>query len=338
MRAFLAILAMARAAIAAAVLMLGVLAMTPAVQAQEKVTIQIDGAAVPYYLPLYVADHYGYFKEQGLEVEFLYANAADILNNIAAGNVQFGFPNGDAVISARANGLPVKVVHSTYQRGIGAVLFKQSSGIKAPADLAGKKVAVTSYGSPNYIQLQVMMSQAGKSIDDVKVEIVGTGAILDALKSDQVDAIVFSMLRYYALKAEGVDVGMIASDDYLPSHGNVLVTSESYLESNKDQVKGFVAALDKALKHIVEGDVAKEVGLVIEKYTPTFAPQKDVVTEIINEVFVKTLWQSEDTKVNGFGYGNIADWQKTIDTAVEYKAIPEKIEAADLVVEKPSGL
>ena len=306
--------------------------------ADEKVTIQIDGAAVPYYLPLYVAQKEGYFKEQSLEVEFLYANAADILNNVAAGNVQFGFPNGDAVISARANGIPVKVVHSTYQRGIGAVLFKTSSGIKTPADLVGKKVAVTSYGSPNYIQLQVMMSQAGRSIDDVKVEIVGTGAILDALKSDQVDAIVFSMLRYYALQAEGVDVGMIASDDYLPSHGNVLVTSDAYLASNLAQVQGFIAALDKALKHIVEGDVEKEVKMAIADYAPTFAPQEQVVTEIIKEVFVKTLWQSADTAAHGFGYGNLEGWQKTIDSAAEYGAIPESFPASDLVVENPSGL
>lgn len=327
-----------KAALAIPLLMLALVAGSIAARADEKVTIQIDGAAVPYYLPLYVAQKEGYFKEQGLEVEFLYANAADILNNVAAGNVQFGFPNGDAVISARANGIPVKVVHSTYQRGIGAVLFKNASGIKSPADLVGKKVAVTSYGSPNYIQLQVMISQVGKSIDDAKVEIVGTGAILDALKSDQVDAIVFSMLRYYALKAEGVDVGMIASDDFLPSHGNVLVTSDDYLASNPKQVKGFIAALDKALKHIVDGDVEKEVKMAIADYAPTFAPQEKVVTEIIKEVFIKTLWQSEDTKKNGFGYGNIAGWQKTIDVAAQYKAIPEAFPASDLVIEKPSDL
>jgi NitT/TauT family transport system substrate-binding protein len=332
------ILDMLKTALAIPLMAMALIAGVATADAEEKVTIQIDGAAVPYYLPLYVAQKEGYFKEQGLDVEFLYANAADILNNVAAGNVQFGFPNGDAVISARANGIPVKVIHSTYQRGIGAVLFKNSSGIKTPADLVGKKVAVTSYGSPNYIQLQVMMSQIGKSIDDVKVEIVGTGAILDALKSDQVDAVVFSMLRYYALKAEGVDVGMIAADDFLPSHGNVLVTSEAYLASNPQQVKGFIAALDKALKHIVEGDVEKEVQMAIKDYAPTFAPQEKVVTEIIKEVFIKTLWQSPDTEKNGFGYGNLASWQKTIDVAAQYKAIPEPFPAADLVVEKPAGL
>ena len=39
------------------------------------------------------------------------------------------------------------------------------------------------------------MESAGLTIDDVQVEIVGTGAILTALTEGQVDAIVFSKLR-----------------------------------------------------------------------------------------------------------------------------------------------
>ncbi|MCC0037441.1 MAG: ABC transporter substrate-binding protein [Brucellaceae bacterium] len=307
-------------------------------QDMKKVTIQIDGAAVPYYLPMFVAAHYGYFKDEGLEVDFLYANAADILNNVAVGNVQFGFPNGDAVIAARANGLPIKVAHTTYQNGIGATLFKTSSGIKGPADLVGKKVAVTSYGSPNYVQLQVMMAQAGHSVDDVKVEIVGGGVILDALKSDQVDAIVFSKLRYYALKAAGVDVGMLPSDDYLPSKGNVLVVSESYLADNSATVAAFIAALNKAIKHIADGDVEKEVTMAVQEYSPSFAGQEKLVSEIISEVFLKTLWQSPDTDAHELGYGNLESWQKTIDTAAEYKVIPSAFDSGDMVVELPSSI
>lgn len=90
----------------------------------QKVSVQIDGAAVPYYAPMYIAKEKGYFKEQGLDVEFYYAAAAEIVKNVATGNVQFGFPNADSVILAKSQGIPVKVVNTTYQHGLGALIFQ----------------------------------------------------------------------------------------------------------------------------------------------------------------------------------------------------------------------
>ena len=82
---------------------------------------------------LYEAQEKGYFAEEGLNVEFYYAAAADIVKNVAAGNVEFGFPNADAVVAAKAQGIPVKVVHTTYQEGLGAIIFGSDSGISTPA-------------------------------------------------------------------------------------------------------------------------------------------------------------------------------------------------------------
>lgn len=130
------------------VAVLAIFAAAPAAIAADAVTMQIDGAAVPFYAPLYAGVEQGFFADQDIEVEFIYAGASDILTNIAAGNVQFGFPNGDAVVAAAANGLPVKVVHTTYQRGIGALLAKSESGIESYGDLKGKTVAVSSLGQP----------------------------------------------------------------------------------------------------------------------------------------------------------------------------------------------
>ena len=155
---------------------------------------------------------------------------------------------------------------------------------------------------------------------------------------DQVDAIVFSMLRYYALQAEGVEVGMLRSDDYLPSKGNVLVVSDDYLGSHGPAVAGFIAALNKGIEHIANGSVQDEVTMAVAGYTPTFAGQEALVSEIISEVFLKSLWQSEDTASHELGYGNLASWQTTIDTAAEYAVIPQSFEAADLVVELPSSI
>lgn len=297
----------------------------------KTVSIQIDGSAVPYYAPLYLAQENGYFAEEGLNVEFYYAAAADIVKNVAAGNVEFGFPNADAVVAAKAQGIPVKVVHTTYQEGLGAIIFGSDSGISTPADLKGKKVAVTSLGSANYFQLQAAMESAGLTIDDVQVEIVGTGAILTALTEGQVDAIVFSKLRTIELNNSGYAASEITCDQFLPSFGNVLVAGDKLVAEDPETVDGFCRALNKAIEYIIDGHVEEAVDMSIEKYAPTFAEKRDVVVQILNDVFVKTLWQSDYTRENGIGASNPEKWQALIDESKEIGNIDETFDASELL-------
>lgn len=302
-------------------------------QAAESVTLQIDGAAVPFYAPIYAAQERGLFAKQGLDVRIVYAAAADILRNVAGNNVQFGFPNGDAVIAAKASGLPVKVVHTTYQRGIGATLFKASKGFRSYADLKGRTLAVTSLGSPNYLQLQVGLKKAGLTLGDVKVEVISTGAIVQALQADQVDAIVFSELRRYNLEADGVAVGMISSNDFLPSFGNVVVTGDRTLKEKPKAVKGFVAALDEALAWVIDGHAEEAIALAIDKHAPTWKGQEAILARSFKESFVPSIWQSPLTKAKGLGAADLAAWQTNIDILAEYKVIERGFKAEDLVVQ-----
>lgn len=319
----------------------GLAACSPADAAKEStapgeltsVTIQIDGAAVPYYAPLYEAEEQGYFEEAGLDVEFTYAEASSVLQNVAAGNVQFGFPNGDSVITAKANGVDVEVVHTTYQQGIGAVLFnKETNPISGPEDLRGKTIAVTDLGSPNYIQLQAMLTSADMSISDVNVVTVGSGSIVAALQNGEVDAIAFSRLRYFALQSAGFPVGQVLSDEYLPSFGNVLVTSPSLRAESPEVVAGFVSALDKGIEYVID-NTEDAVTEVIAKYSDSFAGQEESITQVITDVFVADLWQSEFTEKHGFGYGDLDKWQAAIDAQVSFGLIDESYDASALVVE-----
>ncbi len=294
----------------------------------KTVSIQIDGSAVPYYAPLYLAQENGYFAEEGLNVEFYYAAAADIVKNVAAGNVEFGFPNADAVVAAKAQGIPVKVVHTTYQEGLGAIIFGSDSGISTPADLKGKKVAVTSLGSANYFQLQAAMESAGLTIDDVQVEIVGTGAILTALTEGQVDAIVFSKLRTIELNNSGYAASEITCDQFLPSFGNVLVAGDKLVAEDPETVDGFCRALNKAIEYIIDGHVEEAVDMSIEKYAPTFAEKRDVVVQILNDVFVKTLWQSDYTAEKRNRRVQPEKWQALIDESKEIGNIDETFDAS----------
>lgn len=302
----------------------------------KKITIQIDGTAAPYYAPLYEAKEQGYFAKAGLDVNFTYAQGSDVIKNVAAGNVTLGFPNGDSVITSYGEGVKVKVVHTTYQQGIGALLSRTSEHIDSPADLKGKTIAVTDLGSPNYIQLQAMLKSAGLSMSDVKVRTLGTGVIVDALKNGQVDAIVFSRLRYYALEAAGVDVHQILSDQYLPSFGNVVVASPETVKDDPKMLKAFDDALDKGIQYTIQHPAAA-VDMAVSKYAPSFQGQQKQITTIVTSLFATSLWQSDTTKKDGLGAPNMARWQSAINAQVRFKLISAPFDAADMVV-SPSAL
>lgn len=301
--------------------------------AQDKVVFQIDGNAVPFYAPLYAGVENGFFADENIEVEFLFAGASDILTNIAARNVEFGFPNGDGVIAAVASGLPVVVVHTTYQRGIGALLAKSASGIETYADLKGKTVAVTSLGSPNYLQLQVGLMREGLTVEDVNVEVISSGAIVQTLQNDDVDAIVFSELRKYALEADGYEVNMVLSNDFLPSFGNVVVTHNELLSSNPDLVKRFNNAVTASYEWVMDGNIEAALQISMDQYTPTWADQMSILSTAFEKTFIESVWRSSLTDERGLGAADIEAWQQSVDILAEYGVIASAPKAADFVID-----
>lgn len=299
----------------------------------QKVTLQIEGSAVPYYIPIYMGIELGYFEEEGLEVDYLFGSASDIIRNVAVGNVEFGFPNGEPVITARAQGIPVNVIHTTYQHGLGSTIFLKESGIETPQDLKGKKVAITGYGSPNYVQLQILLKKNGLSLNDIQLEIVGTEAIVPALVNKRVDAICFSMLRTFELRYQGIEVDEFKSDEFLPSFGNVVVTGDKILNENRDLAVRFTRALSRVMAYLSDSENMKEATVMaIAKYAPTYIGREEYMADILSEIYAGYLWQSEDTKAFGFGFGNVEKWQQTIDIMREYDLITTDVNAADFVI------
>lgn len=318
---------------------LGAATLVPAARAAEPetLTLQIDGAAVPYYAPIYVAVEKGWFAQRGLKLDIIYAAASDIMRNLAAGNVALGFPNADATIAARSAGLPVKVVHTTYQRGIGALLALRATNIQSYSDLRGKRIAVTALGSPNYLQLQVGLKKAGLALADIKLEVIATGAIVPALQAGTVDAIVFSELRRYPLEAAGTTLTVLASNDFLPSFGNVVATGEATLARKPALVRAFLDGLDQGLSFVINGGAEEAIALSIAKYAPSFRGQEADLKRSFAEAFIPGIWQSALTRAKGFGAGDLAAWQTAIDTLAEYKVIPRGFPAGEMVVQ-PSDI
>lgn len=299
----------------------------------EKVTIQIEGSAVPYYIPIYMGIELGFFAEEGLEVDYLFGSASDVIRNTAVGNVEFGFPNGEPVITARAQGIPVNVIHTTYQHGLGSTIFLKDSGIQTPQDLKGKRIAITAYGSPNFVQLQVLLQKNGMTLNDIHLEIIGTEAIVPALVNKRVDAICFSMLRTFELAYQGIEVGEFRSDEFLPSFGNVIITGDRLLQERPELAIKFTRAFSRIMAYLSDPENMLEATYIaIAKYSPTYVGREEYMAAILTDIYAGYLWVSEDTQPFGFGFGNIDRWQNTIDIMLEYQTIPTKVNAADFII------
>src|SRR5690554_6151385 len=78
----------------------------------EKVTYLLPAPkTLPSFAPWLIAEHEGYFADEGLEVEFVTGKGGvDVAKQVGAGNAVIGGAIGDTPIIVRANGVPVKAV------------------------------------------------------------------------------------------------------------------------------------------------------------------------------------------------------------------------------------
>src|SRR5919112_2543916 len=91
-----------------------------------------------------VAHFQGYFKDESIDVEVLQMNANVSVAALAAGNIDYNLIL-QSVVTANLRGLPLKVAGILIERPNHKVVVHPS--IQKFADLKGKKIAISSFGS-----------------------------------------------------------------------------------------------------------------------------------------------------------------------------------------------
>jgi NitT/TauT family transport system substrate-binding protein len=178
---------------------------------------------------LFVAQERGYFKQEGLDVEFLPGMVgADSLPALATGRVDaVGGSFGPGNINAVKRGIRVKIVAglSSYKPGwdSGFYLVRKdlidSGKVKDWKDLKGLTLAVAQ-GRPNlgdYITLQVL-KKGGLTLKDANIVEVPFTNIISGLKSGGLDAAHTAEPQSTLAVDNGAAVKWHAASEYLP-HG-----------------------------------------------------------------------------------------------------------------------
>lgn len=153
----------------AAALWLLLLTSGSSVYGAEKLTVLLDWFINPDHAPLFVAYERGYFRDRGLEVEFIApSNPNDPPKLVAAGKADLAVSYQHQHQMQVDQGLPLVRVATLVATPLNSLVVLADGDIRDIGDLKGKTIGY-SVGGFETVLLKVMLEKASLTLDDVKL-------------------------------------------------------------------------------------------------------------------------------------------------------------------------
>ena len=202
----------------------------------------------------------GYFAQEKLDVTIDAGNGSgNAVNRVASGTYQMGFADLAALIEFIGNNptapsKPVGVM-MVYDATPAAVFSLKKTGIRKPADLAGKKMGAPVFDAG---RRAFPIFAKANGLDGAKVAWTAMDPPLreTLLVKGDVDAITgfyfTSLLNLNArgVKDEDIDV-MLYPQHGVALYGNVIIASEQFAREKPEAVRGFLRAFTKAARDVL---------------------------------------------------------------------------------------
>ncbi len=302
-------------------LVAALLSFTSAVWATETVKLaQFGKEKFMLYLPLYVAMEAGYFADEGLDIELVFAGNDDqIFASVASGAVDFGM--GDPVFTAIAQekGYPAKTVAMMITK-LGNTGYTNNPDILLiddPADLAGLRIGSFPNPSTTYILMDELVRTHQDVLKDTEIVQAGMGAQLALLEAGKVDIALDLEPAVSKLEAQGYRIVFNLNEYIEPQVITGLMVRQEMIDQNPDHVQGMVRALQKGLDTI-HNDRIKTLEIA-QKLFPALDP--NIIEKALNRMMAKDVYPSSVVVPDDY-------WQRTLKT---------RLEAGDLQALQPTG-
>ncbi len=215
--------------------------------------------------PLWIAHEAGLFKKNNVGVELLYIPGGSvIIQSIMSGDVKLANMAPPSAIGAWAKGADLTLIASGVDQLLETVVTGPS--VKKPADLKGKKIGVSRYGSLTDMALREALRHY-KLVPDKDVTILQTGGEATrfaALTSGAIDGAMLSGDKKVQAEKLGFHVAIDLSElpIYYPVNG--VVASKKFIASNPELARNFLKGWLEGIKAF---KTDKELALkVLAKY------------------------------------------------------------------------
>jgi len=225
----------------------------------DRVRIALPGNSMGY-LPLIVAIHRGFFKEEGLDLELIRLVPTVAHNALLLNEVQY-HGLADSGLRLAARGAPLKAIFYGADRPMYYLVGKKE--LRTVAELKGKKIGVSTFGGTSDLSARLLLKQHG--IDEKNTTLLqfgSEGTRVGALKAGAADAIIVPVPAVAILKQEGYNE-LAFVGDAVDFASNGYTTTEKRIKENSQEVKKVVRSIYRGLRFAKENP--EETIKVIEK-------------------------------------------------------------------------
>jgi NitT/TauT family transport system substrate-binding protein len=198
-------------------------------------------------MPYVIARDRGFFREEGLDVEFIFMKAIQTVQTMLAGGVDFGTATGTA-ISAAVNGADVRVVFALTDKPSFDLIAQPN--ITNLQQMRGKKLGISAPGSLTEILARQILLVNKIPLDQVTMLSLGTSDVTYvALKAGTIDATMLQVPQNLIAQEEGYRKIASGADVYRAVQGG-LTTTKTVISERAEVVTRVIRATQKALRLI----------------------------------------------------------------------------------------
>ncbi len=217
--------------------------------AQEKLVplkVGYDGYSMTT-APINYALKKGIFKKYGIDLSLVYIDGGPTLTQaVIGGSVDIGQNGYTSSTAAAVSGADVVFIGGISNKLPFQLVVK--ADIKNAADLKGKKIAISRYGSSTDTAATFAVEKLGLKRSDVAIlQLGGEGTRTAAMLSGQIDASLEQYPRTAELEEQGykvlVDVTPVAGD--YPN--TAYVSRRAFIDKNPELVKKFFMAVSEGI-------------------------------------------------------------------------------------------
>lgn len=192
--------------------------------------------------PLFVTKEAGIFEKHGFDAELVYVQGVQMVHVHTAGQLDFTSTSGIVTLQSSVSGSDLILLANSIESHLMKVIAHPS--IAGPADLRGKSIGVTRFGSLTDLALRPILEQ-WKLEPNKDVSLVQIGRLSDFVPAIQQKRIAAGMLSFptsYFAEKLGLKSLYDLAESGIEVPTTTIAVSRAYANANRERVLRYMRA------------------------------------------------------------------------------------------------